>query len=195
MNKTPQSKIDNNIKWAKNNLDKVRQYKNKYKHEQKRLAREYIANIKIKNGCKVCGDNNIHCLDFHHRDTNDKKNTISNLVRQGYSLNIIEEEINKCDIICSNCHRTEHYTGNYMRNKKAIMVYNIKTQSKCIKCQCNKVECLDFHHVLDKDGGVGAMIRDKTVTMEQLETEIKKCIILCSNCHRILHANEREREH
>jgi molecular chaperone GrpE (heat shock protein) len=92
MKKTPQSKIDNNCKWAKNNVNKVRQYKRKYKHEQKRLAREHIKFIKELSGCKTCGNKNIHCLDFHHRPKTKKKNTVCNLVRHGYSLELIAIE-------------------------------------------------------------------------------------------------------
>ena len=196
MKKTAQSKIDTNIKWAKNNLHKVRKYKHKYKHEQKRLAREYIKTIKEQSGCKICGNKNIHCLDFHHRPKTKKKNTVCNLVRQGYCLNIIKKEIKKCDVICSNCHRTQHYTGKYMRNQKGLLVYQIKSNSKCLYCNNSKLECLDFHHTEDnKENGIGAMVRDKNITMEQLETEINKCIILCSNCHRTLHANDKGKEH
>lgn len=196
MKKTPQAKIDANSKWAKNNVNKVRQYKRKYKHEQKRLAREHIRLIKEQSGCKICGNKNIHCLDFHHRPKTKKKNTVCNLVRHGYSLELIKKEIKKCDIVCSNCHRTHHYTGKYMRNKKGVLVHQIKSDSKCSYCDCINLECLDFHHTDEnKEQGIGAMIRDKSVSMEQLETEIKKCIILCSNCHRTLHANDREKEH
>lgn len=196
MKKTAQSKIDANKKWAQNNLDKVRQYKHKYKHEQKRLSREHIKLIKEQSGCKICGNKNTHCLDFHHRPRTNKKNTVCNLVRYGYSFSIIKKEIKKCDIICSNCHRTKHYTGKYMRNKKGILVYQIKSNSKCLYCNCSKLECLDFHHTEDnKENSIGAMIRDKNITMEQLETEIKKCIVLCSNCHRTLHANDKGKEH
>jgi hypothetical protein len=196
MKKTPQAQIDRNAQWAKNNVNKTRQYKRKYKYEQKRLAREYIQSIKQQSGCKTCGNNNIRCLDFHHRPRTKKKNTVCNLVRHGYSFEIIKKEIKKCDIICSNCHRTYHYTGRYMRNKKGLLVYGIKSQSKCLYCNCSNIECLDFHHTENnKEDHIGAMIRDKRVSMEQIETEIKKCIILCSNCHRILHANDREKEH
>lgn len=196
MKKTPQFKIDSTTKWAKNNLDKVRQYKHKYKDKQKRLAREHIKTIKEQSGCKICGNKNIHCLDFHHRPRTKKKNTICNLVRHGYSLAVIKKEIKKCDIICSNCHRTHHYTGKYMRNKKGILVQNIKSESNCTICGLSRLECLDFHHTEDnKEYGIGAMIRDKNVSLEQLEAEIKKCIILCSNCHRTLHANDKGKGH
>ena len=194
MKKTRQSKIDANIRWAKDNIDRVTEYKTKYKNKQKRLAKDYINNIKSR-GCKICGTKNIHCLDFHHRPEHTKKDTVCNLVRQGYSFNTIKKEIEKCDIICSNCHRSKHYTGNYMRNKKGIKVHEIKSNSKCKHCGYTKVECLDFHHLLDKKDSIGSMTRDKKINMEQLEAEISKCIILCSNCHRTLHANGTGKEH
>jgi hypothetical protein len=195
MKKTPQDQIDRNVKWAKNNSNKVREYKRKYKQEQKELLKQYVKETKEHNGCKICGCININCLDFHHRIDSNKKDTICNLVRHAYSLSVVKEEIEKCDIICSNCHRTQHYTGRYMRNKKNIKIHNLKQRSKCLHCGCNKVECLDFHHSSDKTDGIGSMIRDKMISIEQLETEIKKCIILCSNCHRILHSNDKGKEH
>lgn len=194
--KTPQSKINNNKKWAKNNLLKVRSYKNKYKTKTKELTRQYVSKIKQESGCKFCGNTNTFCLDFHHKDNSIKRDTVCNLVRHGYSLQIIKDEIIKCDIICSNCHRTTHYSGKYMRNKKAQQVYNIKQNSQCLHCGYSKIECLDFHHPNDnKKDGIGSMIRDKKVSLIQLEKEIAKCIILCSNCHRILHSSERGKEH
>jgi len=60
----------------------------------------------------------------------------------------------------------------------------------CSKCGETNPDCLDFHHVGDKSNAVSqlmAEIRNK----EQILTEIKKCIVLCANCHRKLHNNNR----
>jgi transcription elongation factor Elf1 len=68
------------------------------------------------------------------------------------------------------------------------LVNGIKTSSKCLICNESDISCLDFHH-LDpdkKEGTVAASIRWWSI--ERLMSEIKKCIILCSNCHRKLHA-------
>lgn len=195
MKKTKQNKIDSNSKWAKENKSKVRIYKQKYKNKQKKLARDYIFSLKASAGCCICKNKNPYCLDFHHKNPENKKNTICNLVRHGYSFDIIKNEIEKCEIICSNCHRTQHYTGKYIRNKKGALIQNIKSKSKCSVCSFNKLECLDFHHIENKNDNIGAMVRDKYISIEQLEHEIQKCIILCSNCHRILHASDTETIH
>ena len=49
-------------------------------------------------------------LDFHHKSN--KKDSISNMVVNGYSISKINKEIKKCQILCSNCHRKVHYQNN-----------------------------------------------------------------------------------
>jgi len=57
----------------------------------------------------------------------------------------------------------------------------------CIECGETDPVVLDFHHLGDKSFTIGSSIsisrgRQKTLS------EIKKCVVLCSNCHRRLHA-------
>ncbi|MGW4525185.1 hypothetical protein [Amycolatopsis sp. NPDC004378] len=44
------------------------------------------------------------CMDFDHV-RGDKVNSISRMIRMAYSWELIEEEIKKCELVCSNCHR------------------------------------------------------------------------------------------
>ena len=55
----------------------------------------------------------------------------------------------------------------------------------CIKCSEKEHACLDFHHLGDKDLSVSAMLG---MNDERVQEEINKCVVLCSNCHRKLHA-------
>lgn len=57
--------------------------------------------------CKKCGEKRIPTLDFHH--ISDKSFNISDGIKNGYSLNKIQKEIEKCEILCSNCHRMETF--------------------------------------------------------------------------------------
>lgn len=57
--------------------------------------------------CKKCGEKRPYLLDFHHKDPNEKDFAISDKPR--INLNKIQEEINKCDVLCANCHREWHY--------------------------------------------------------------------------------------
>lgn len=187
--KTSKAKIINNTKWANKNKDRVKQYKAKYKSKNKTLARELVQNIKTENKCKYCKESRFYCLDFHHKTPAKKKDTVSNLVRQGYSIKTILAEIKKCDIICSNCHRKQHCNEYPYLTKKAKYVLEVKQKSKCIKCGESNTECLDFHHIDDsnKEEGIGAMLRNTIYTLDIIKLEINKCIVLCSNCHREEH--------
>ena len=76
------------------------------------------------------------------------------------------------------------YRQNYLLNKKrAVRILG----NKCSKCGYNKhLAALDFHHCLgEKDISLGNLLMRKW--SEKIEKEIRKCILLCANCHRELH--------
>jgi len=54
--------------------------------------------------CMDCGYSNVIALDMDHRDPNEKKHGISTLTSGG-RLRQLKEEIEKCDVVCANCHR------------------------------------------------------------------------------------------
>ena len=48
------------------------------------------------------------CYDFHHNDTkNEKESNISTLIGKRWTKHL-ERELDKCIILCSNCHRIFH---------------------------------------------------------------------------------------
>lgn len=70
----------------------------------------------FKTECKFCGESRYPCLDFHHRDSGAKVATIA-LVRH-WSRARLMAEIEKCDIVCSNCHRWHHWKENQERREQ-----------------------------------------------------------------------------
>lgn len=66
--------------------------------------------IKAERGCLICGESNWKCLDFHHKNRTDKKAAVSELVRDDASHDVILVEIEKCVVMCANCHRKIHQT-------------------------------------------------------------------------------------
>lgn len=75
--------------------------------ESIKRAKEYVRLYKQNSKCSKCGDDRWYVLDFHH--LYDKKDNISFLVSKGPSIKKIENEIQKCIVLCSNCHREVHY--------------------------------------------------------------------------------------
>lgn len=75
------------------------------------------------------------------------------------------------------------------RNKIALVEYK---GGKCELCGYDKcVDALEFHHIdrNTKEFGIGF---GDTRSLEKLKKEADKCILVCSNCHKEIHAKERE---
>ena len=63
--------------------------------------------IKEAQGCMICGYNEDGSrLHFHHRDKSTKLFSIGNCWTLGRQR--IQEEIDKCDLLCASCHTTHH---------------------------------------------------------------------------------------
>ncbi len=67
--------------------------------------------IEYKGGCCVkCGDKDLHinCYDFHHLDPNEKDFNLSALNSARFNKEKVKSELDKCILVCSNCHRQIH---------------------------------------------------------------------------------------
>ncbi len=73
--------------------------------KNRNMLRDYAWDIKTAGQCIKCGESDPRCLDFHHINPATKVDAISNMVRGAYSLDSLQTEIAKCNLICSNCHR------------------------------------------------------------------------------------------
>ena len=77
---------------------------NSYYHKRKQ---EYLNILGAK--CSNCGYNKCYAaLDFHHLDKNKKIFEISTGIKNKFSEKDIINEVKKCIILCSNCHRELH---------------------------------------------------------------------------------------
>lgn len=82
----------------------MRENRSKYRQNIRSWFREYKKTI----SCIRCGENHPSTLDFHHNDPNVKELNIAKMVAQ-YSKEKILSEIEKCSVLCANCHRKLHY--------------------------------------------------------------------------------------
>ncbi len=106
---------------------------------------------------------------------------------------------NKLSSHCKECHRryvNDHYKRNkdyYKKKAKFRAIENkkwlveFKSTLKCEQCGEDHPATLDFHHTnpRKKEGCISMMI--SSASREKILAEIKKCRILCSNCHRKFH--------
>ena len=70
-----------------------------------------------------------------------------------------------------------------------------KKNSRCIICGENHPACLEFHHKnpKEKEYSISNVIYKKNLSLDELKKEMKKCVVLCANCHRKLHWEEKEK--
>lgn len=87
---------------------------------------------------------------------------------------------------CKICH--SQYMKQQYQMKKDI-VREIKLDFSCQKCGYNKsAAALDFHHLdpNEKDTTIARMTSNR-YQLDTVYEEIKKCVVLCANCHREFH--------
>jgi hypothetical protein len=75
-----------------------------YNKNQRKQNREYLYRVKRFLGCIDCGEINPVVLDFDHV-RGDKEQNLSTMAHAAYSIKRMKEEIRKCEVRCSNCHR------------------------------------------------------------------------------------------
>jgi len=106
--KTSESLNDYNREYYRRNREYLLE---KQRGKNRRLAanrRKWLVEYKRTLSCVRCGENHPATLTFHHRKSSDKKFEIGNAVALGVSLEKIIAEIEKCDVLCANCHAKEH---------------------------------------------------------------------------------------
>lgn len=83
--------------------EKELEYKWDRQQRKREEARRYVFDHLRSHPCVDCHESDPMVLTFDHvRGT--KKMDISQMVNQGYSLELIQAEIDKCEVRCGNCH-------------------------------------------------------------------------------------------
>jgi hypothetical protein len=84
-----QKRIDANKRWEEKKVAEFKQIKSTLK-------------------CNRCPENHPACLEFHHTDPTIKEGNVGESIRK-WSTKRLLAEIEKCEVLCANCHRKEHY--------------------------------------------------------------------------------------
>ena len=93
-----------NKEWHARNLQRNRARATRNRAIAKQRARQLIFDYLLVHPCVDCGEPDLLVLHFDHRDRDLKILEISFMMGRGWSTEKIQEEINKCDVRCANCH-------------------------------------------------------------------------------------------
>ena len=147
--------------------------------------------------CEDCAySRTIWALEFHHRDARDKSFTLG-----GFHGAIAKAraEAAKCVLVCANCHRARHSgskrDGGHptVRFRQGVKRRAVAAMGgACAGCGLREpVDALEFHHLDPKTKDFGISTEGIPRRWDTIEAELKKCVLLCANCHREVHAGLR----
>ena len=88
---------------------KCRSCKQARQKERRQETYAWFAEYKKTLFCVKCGFADYRALEFHHLDPRQKDLAVADFVSRGASSAKIGKEIEKCIVLCANCHRIEHY--------------------------------------------------------------------------------------
>jgi hypothetical protein len=84
--------------------------KNVRETNKKPIARNqrHILDYLGRNPCVDCGEPDVIVLEFDHV-RGEKTANVGRLIQDAYSLRKLKDEIEKCEVVCANCHRRRTY--------------------------------------------------------------------------------------
>ena len=148
--------------------------------------RTWVNDYKRERGCRRCNVSDHACLDLHHVDPADKEMAVGKMITHGYGRETLRLEMEKCEVLCANCHRAAHHTVPDDGTRR--WVYEMKQSADgCASCDEDDPGRLEFHHVDgEKRDTIARMLADGR-PLEIVREEVAKCELLCANCHRRTH--------
>jgi len=159
-----------------------------YRCQRRRRVERKQRLVEARGGrCEDCGyDVSVAALEFHHRDSKTKEFGVGNF---NGSWERLVAEAAKCDLLCANCHRRRHhYRGTVAaRGKKTRAIHLMG--DRCGGCSSVVPDSLfEFHHWDAREKKFGISRDGMSRPWEAIAEELLKCVMLCANCHREVHA-------
>jgi transposase-like protein len=121
---------------------------NCYGYQKLRGLKRKLHLIDLRGGCcEKCGyQENLAALDFHHKDPKEKENQLDMRKLSNSTMDWILLEFEKCDVLCSNCHREVHSPDLKIENVRLVTENN----ENILKVRkVNKPKCLDCGQDID----------------------------------------------
>jgi hypothetical protein len=83
-------------------------------HQRRVKLRAWLIAYKKMLMCERCGFADFRALQFHHHGNDEKAFNVADMVRSVSSIESVKREIDKCIVLCSNCHQIEHYNERFL---------------------------------------------------------------------------------
>lgn len=160
--------------------------------DRRRDIRKTIINEFRDRPCTDCNRSfPVCCMEFDH--LRDKIKTVSSMMISEAPVDRILAEIEKCEVVCTNCHRTRTRFRRQTcpRPPRPLLAIVLGLKSRpCQDCgQKFSSESMDFDHRDPPqklfDVATFASRKASEANRVMMLEEIAKCDIVCANCHKI----------
>lgn len=87
--------------------------------KNRKVLQDYILMHFKSNFCKDCENSDVRVLEFDHLPEFKKSKDISRMISDSVSINTLQKEMDKCEVVCSNCHKirtVERSKTSYRKN-------------------------------------------------------------------------------
>ena len=153
---------------------------------------QWVRDLKESASCDDCGRHFPHfVMDFDHVRGEKIKGVAE--FRRRMMWTAMHDEIEKCDIVCANCHRVRSHPEPHTTSVEGVVALKRLIVNGLIKTFCPCEDCgaffpsqaMDFDHVRGhKDLQISTLMKNRS-PLSKLLTELEKCDLVCTNCHRI----------
>lgn len=166
---------------------------------RRRDIRKSIINGYRDKPCSDCGLTfPVCCMEFDH--LRDKIKTVSSMMLSEAPIDRILTEIKKCEVVCTNCHRTRSRSRRQTCPRSPRLLLSMVLEIKSHPCQdCGlkfSSESMDFDHrdPAQKLFNVSTFASKKASESNKtaILAEIAKCDVVCANCHKIRTSKHRK---
>jgi hypothetical protein len=175
----------------KKNRDKYRARLAKNRVAIYEIARTNLDDLKRSTPCTDCNTRyHPYLMEFDHVRGQKRANVVR-MIQNGATWAVLLEEIKKCDLVCCNCHALRTYSRLppriFRRNdeiRTRIRMRELKSKP-CMDCSTlYQPEQMQWDH---RPGEIKlfrlARAASAHIKWEKVEAEIKKCDLVCGNCH------------
>lgn len=173
-----QLKYCSNACKQKDHYNKVKYQPNTYHSQTIRGLKRKMHFVNYLGGkCEKCGyDKNLSAFHFHHKDPDKKEFELDIRKMSNMTFELLEKEVDKCTLLCSNCHAELHNPELDITNVNLILDNNTAQKLKRNKkiknyCECGK-EILSNSKKC-KDCEYKARETPNKPTIEQLKNELQ----------------------
>lgn len=132
---------------------KSRKQNNTYEYQVVRALKRKVYLLSLRgNKCEKCGYNkNLSAFEFHHKNPSEKLFQLDQRSLGNHSMKSVLKEFDKCQILCSNCHR-EHHSPELDFNMVLERIINISNDHIKVKNKKDLNKCVECNSVISKWG-------------------------------------------